>query len=194
MDELITGCQYCIKHRVRGVLITTCFLKLKLRDLYQNFMEDLIHSPGFLGENILDSHCSYAGLGRMTSQKLIFSKWRLILTANPFSLTDLKLSVSIRASFREVITVKQIPLCREVSNTWLSQHCQDMGLIPFSRTVMELPSHALALCSFCLFHSHNEHISSRVLLCKVIPQQWFGFFFPRSFICFCLGKLRKQKG
>lgn len=47
MDELITGCQYCIKHRVRGVLISTCFLKLKLQDLYQNFMEDLIHSAAF---------------------------------------------------------------------------------------------------------------------------------------------------
>lgn len=46
MDKLITGCQYCIKHQVRGVLISTCFLKLK-QVLYQNFMEDLIHSPGF---------------------------------------------------------------------------------------------------------------------------------------------------
>lgn len=44
MDKLITTCQYYIKHLVRGVLISTCCLKLKLRDIYQNFMEDLIHS------------------------------------------------------------------------------------------------------------------------------------------------------
>lgn len=56
MDKLITRWQYYIKHLVRGVLISTCFLKLKLRDLYQNFMEDLIHSPEncFLGENMFE--------------------------------------------------------------------------------------------------------------------------------------------
>jgi len=77
MDRLITGCQYCIKHLVRGVLISTCFLKLK--DPYQNFMEDLIHSPGnsILGAYILDSHCSYTGLERTAAQELVLQQVKI---------------------------------------------------------------------------------------------------------------------
>lgn len=45
MEKLITACQYCIKHLIRAVLVSTCFLKLKLQVIYKNFMEDLIHSP-----------------------------------------------------------------------------------------------------------------------------------------------------
>lgn len=73
MDKLITRCQYYIKHLVRGVLISTCFLKLKLQDLYQNFMEDLIHSPEncFLGENIFEPCCRYGALERTATQELV---------------------------------------------------------------------------------------------------------------------------
>lgn len=145
-----------------------------------------------LGENILDSHCSYAGLGRMTSQDLIFSKQKLILTANPFFLTDLKLSVSIRASFREVITVKQIPLCREVSNTWLSQPCQDVGLIPSPG--QGLSSQALHFAPFLSSIPTTNTFTPEFSFAQLSLGSGLGFFFPHSFICFCLGKLRKQKG
>lgn len=102
MAKLVTGRQYCLKHLVRGNLISTCFLKLKLQD-YQNFMEDLIHSPenSILGKNILEPHCSYAGLGRTPTQEPVLQQVNINFKSKTFLLTDLNVAVSIRASYRE---------------------------------------------------------------------------------------------